>query len=287
MSDSNSRYEFELFSGTVTSTSSEAQQPASNPILAAARAVGLLRKPPVAAVHELVVQAPNGNSRTFRVGTGTADVPAQKGQRVTVVCSPGSGVNKLKRLMLSTSPPGTQPGEPLLVSNHTTSTELLLLRPPKPGTQTGVPGWVLPTAVLLAGGDAASGLVDPALPLLITGGVAFAVSSAVASNTLVVPNLKKLPVNAVKLESIRQQLLGQHAKLDSKVKVTMQVRFRALLYSGGGRWGDNKLCSVRNPTILQQAGCAGLDQQLGGRPWRVVPAVHSAVGVTHEWCWGV
>src|SRR5690242_5989006 len=69
VSDSNSRYEFELFSGTVTSCSSEALQVNSNPLLAAARAVGLLRKSAVAAVHELVVQAPNGNSRTFRVGT--------------------------------------------------------------------------------------------------------------------------------------------------------------------------------------------------------------------------
>lgn len=226
VSDSNSRYEFELFSGTVTSCSSEALQPASNPLLVAARAVGLLRKPPVAAVHELVVTAPNGNSRTFRVGTGSADVPAQQGQRITVVCSPGSGANKLRRLMLSTSPPGTQPGEALLICNHTTSTELQLLRPPRPGTQTGIPGWVLPTTVLLAGGDAASGLMDPALPLLITGSVVLAVGSAVASNTLLVPSLKKLPANAVKLESIRQQLLGQHAKLDSKVKATMQVGLR-------------------------------------------------------------
>lgn len=223
VSDSNSRYEFELFSGTVSSCSSEALQVDRNPLLAAARAVGLMRNSAVAAVHELVVQAPNGSSRTFRVGTSTADVPAQQGERITVVCSPGAGVNKLRRVVLSTSPPGTTPGEPLLISNHTTGAELLLLRPPRPGTATGVPGWVLPAAVLLAGGDAASGLVDPALPVLIAGGVAFAAGSAVASNSLLLPNLKKLPVNAVKLESIRQQLLGQHAKLESKVKATLQV----------------------------------------------------------------
>jgi hypothetical protein len=231
VSDSNSRYEFELFSGTVTSCSSEALQVNANPLLAAARAVGLLRKSAVAAVHELVVQAPNGNSRTFRVGTATADVPAQQGQRITVVSSPGSGANKLRRLLLSTSPPGTQPGEPMLISNHTTGTELLLLRPPQPGTQNGIPGWVLPATVLLAGGDAASGLVDPALPLLIAGGVALAAGSAVAGNSLLVPNLKKLPEKAVKLESIRQQLLGQHAKLDNKVKATLQVRCRLCLVS--------------------------------------------------------
>eukprot|EP00983_Pelagomonas_calceolata_P123261 1160989-Pelagomonas_calceolata.AAC.10 len=65
--------------------------------------VGLMRRPAPAAVHEFVVQvsrssfhglpyygqAPDGNSRTFRVATPTADVPAQQGERVTFVCSPG------------------------------------------------------------------------------------------------------------------------------------------------------------------------------------------------------
>lgn len=38
----------------------------SNALLAVARAAGLLRKAPVAAVHTFVVQAPDGSSRTFR-----------------------------------------------------------------------------------------------------------------------------------------------------------------------------------------------------------------------------
>lgn len=80
VADSISRYEFELFSGTVTSCKSEALQPADGGLLGAAvRAVGLLRKPLVAAVHELVVRAPDGLSRTFRAGTASADVPAQVG----------------------------------------------------------------------------------------------------------------------------------------------------------------------------------------------------------------
>jgi hypothetical protein len=225
VADSNTRYEFELFSGTVTSCSSEALAASSNPLVAAARLVGLWRRPPVAAVHELVVRSPSGASRTFRVGTGTADVPAAVGERVTLVCAPTRGANKLQRLVLSTSPPGTRPGEAMLVSNHATGGELPLLRPPVPGAQAGggAPGWLLPAAVLLAGGDAASGLVDPALPLVISGALASVAVSAIASNTLLVPSLKKLPVKAVKLESIRQQLLAQHASLESKVKTTMQV----------------------------------------------------------------
>jgi hypothetical protein len=223
VSDSNSRYEFELFSGSVTSCSSEALQPSDNPLLAAARLLGVWRRLPVSAVHEMVVMAPDGTSRTFRMGTATADVPAQLGERVTVVCAPNKGRNKLKRLVLSTSPPGTQPGQPMLICNHRTGAELQLLRPPLPGSQSTVPGWLLPAAVLLAGGDAASSLLDPSLPLLIGGGVAVTLGSAVAGNSLLLPRLKQLPSNAVKLDTIRQQLLAQHAGLDSKVKATMQV----------------------------------------------------------------
>lgn len=222
VSDSNSRFEFELFSGSVTSCSSEALQLSDNPLLAAARLLGVWRRLPVSAVHEMVVMAPDGTSRTFRIGTATADVPAQLGERVTVVCAPNKGRNKLKRLVLSTSPPGTQPGQPMLICNHKTGIELTLLRPPLPGSQSTVPGWLLPAAVLLAGGDAASGLLDPALPLLIGGGLAVTVGSAVAGNSLLLPRLKQLPGNAVKLDGIRQQLLAQHAGLDSKVKATMQ-----------------------------------------------------------------
>jgi hypothetical protein len=230
VSDANTRYEFELWSGTVIACSSEALQPSSNPLAAALRLVW--RRPPCAAVHELVVQAPNGSSRTFRVGTTTADVPAQRGERVTIVCAPNKGANKLQRLVLTTSPPGTQPGQPMLIANHATGAELPLLRPPLPGTQATLPGWLLPAAVLLAGGDAASGLLDPALPLLIAGSVSAVAASAVVSNTLLVPSLKKLPVKAVTLESIRQQLLGQHARLEAKVRATLQVRHACV--QGGG-----------------------------------------------------
>lgn len=69
-----SRYEFEVFSGTVLGVpKSEAQNAAE----------GLLRrffgfgKGACQAVHEMVVRAPDGNARTFRFGTTSADVPAQ------------------------------------------------------------------------------------------------------------------------------------------------------------------------------------------------------------------
>lgn len=42
-----------------------------------------------------------------------------------------------------------------------------LLPPPLSNQQGLLPGWVLPAALLLSGGDAASSLVDPSLPLLL------------------------------------------------------------------------------------------------------------------------
>ena len=222
VADSATRYEFELFSGTVASVSSEAQQPAGNWALAAARAAGLWRAPPVAAVHTWAVRAPDGMVRTFRAATATADVPAAVGDRVTVVAAPERGRGKARRLLLTTAPPGLRPGEPVSVVNHRTGAELLLGRPPPPGQSGALPGWALPALVLLAGSDAASALIDPALPALIAAGAAATVGSAVAGNQLLLPRLKQLPGGAVKVEAMRQALLAQHAALSKKAATALQ-----------------------------------------------------------------
>lgn len=225
VADAASRYEFELYSGSVVSCKSEALAPSGSPLAALSRALGLNKRPPAAAVHELVLQAPDGTSRTFRVGTATADVPGQKGERLTIVSAPSRGSSsKLRRLLLSTSPPGTKPGQAMAATNHATGAVLQLLEPPQATTTTSIPSWVLPVAVVLAGGDAASGLINPALPAALAVGAAALAGSAVAGNTLLLPRLKQLPPNAVKLESMRQELLAKHSGLEGKVNATLQVR---------------------------------------------------------------
>lgn len=72
-----SRYEFEVFSGSVVSVTSEALVSSQSPLLAFARAANLWRKPPLAALHQMVVRTPDGRARTFSFGTETADIPAQ------------------------------------------------------------------------------------------------------------------------------------------------------------------------------------------------------------------
>lgn len=69
-----SRYEFEVFSGTVLGAPKSEAQNAAESLLKRVLGFG---KGACQAVHEMVVRAPDGTSRTFRFGTTSADVPAQ------------------------------------------------------------------------------------------------------------------------------------------------------------------------------------------------------------------
>ncbi|KAK9810308.1 hypothetical protein WJX72_008368 [[Myrmecia] bisecta] len=212
------RYQFELFSGSVVSTSSEALNATSNWAIALARKVGLWRAAPLAAIHQLVVQAPDGRARTFRFATESAEVPAQQGERVTVICSPSKG--SAPGRLFAAGPPGTQPGQPLTITNHGTGAELALLRPP--ASSAGLPSWILPAAVFLAGSDAATAFIDPALPALAAGGALFLVGSSTAAVKVLVPRLKQLSEAAVQGEEVRQRLLAQHAVLVGRMEELME-----------------------------------------------------------------
>ncbi|KAG2434511.1 hypothetical protein HYH02_012178 [Chlamydomonas schloesseri] len=234
VADGYSRYEFDVFTGTCLGMSSTALNGGGNLLLGLGRVLGLVKKPAVAAIHEFVLQAPDNTSRTFRVGTDTASVPAQVGERLTVVSSPVRNVRQGG--LFNASPPGTRPGEALAATNHKTGTVLQLLRPPASAEQAGsLPSWVLPVAVVLAGGDAASSLLDPALPLLLAAGATSLAGGSIVTNSVVVPKLKQLPDNKVKVEYVRQQLLGQYSTLAGKAAAVLaesaeDVRFLARLW---------------------------------------------------------
>lgn len=134
---------------------------------------------------------------------------------MTLICSPQTPTISQRRI-LSASPPGTKPGEALLVSNHTTKSATPLLRPPNPASE-GLPRWALPVVLTLAASDAASSLIDPALPLLIAGGIAVTAASAVAGSSVLVPKLKQLPERIVEIQATRQKLLGQHTGLEKRI----------------------------------------------------------------------
>lgn len=83
----------------------------------------------------------------------------QVGERVSVVCSPNPGAagsgQPQRTGLLGTAPPFTKPGQPLAMTNHDLDRETLLQ--PPPSSSAGLPGWILPAALVLSASDAASG----------------------------------------------------------------------------------------------------------------------------------
>lgn len=141
------------------------------------------------------VRAPDGLARTHRCATESADIPAQEGERVTVVSAApadsGRGIGPFK----STSrTPGWRPSEPMAVTNHVTGRVSLLSRPP-PKSGSGAAfdaSFIISAALLLASGDAATGLIDPSLPRAIAIGAATAVAIGGATNAFVLPRLNQV-----------------------------------------------------------------------------------------------
>lgn len=93
----------------------------------------------------------------------------QVGQRVSVVCAPdrpgdpaardGGQHQPPRGGFLGTGPPFTKPGQPLALTNHAVGGAEFALHPP-PSSAAGLPGWVLPAAVVLGASDAASSAWD-------------------------------------------------------------------------------------------------------------------------------
>ena len=172
-------------------------------------------------------------SRPFRFGTASADAPAAAGERVTIVCSPSSNSNSSdsdpsesavagwRKGLLSPSPPGTRPGEPLLVANHVTGISHDALDPPAADSNSGsssssnslFPPWAGPLVLLAVAGDAASALADPSLPLTLAAAAAGAAAAAQAGRSVVLPALRRLPEKSVGVEASRSELLAQHVAL--------------------------------------------------------------------------
>ncbi len=225
--DSFSKYEYELFSGRVTNVTSESLVAESSQLLPSIGNLitsnsflqkwGVLWRPAVGAVHTAVIETPNGQQRSFRFSTATADLPARQGDRVTIVCAPQNVVNKQLYGLVSAAPPETKPGEPLSLTNHTLdNSSTQLSRPPKPGMPGGIPSWVIPTTAALVAADAASSLINPIFPYLVAGAVASTAATTIAAQKIALPRLKQLPERKLEIQATRQKLLGQHTSLEKR-----------------------------------------------------------------------
>eukprot|EP00850_Spirogloea_muscicola_P016257 SM000131S26687 [mRNA] locus=s131:44222:46862:+ [translate_table: standard] len=194
--------EYELLSGDVVTSTSE---PISGDMSVLERGLRFLRswgraQPTV--VHSLVVRAPNGVARAVRFATASPDVPAGEGERVTLACA---APKVARQGWKSTRTPGRRPGEPMALLCHATGEESVLLRPPaRAGSGAALDSsMAVPLVLLLGAGDAATGLLDPALPRLLAISVA---STALAGSAF---NLW-LPERTAEAAAVRQQLLQQH-----------------------------------------------------------------------------
>ncbi|KAJ0427571.1 hypothetical protein HanHA300_Chr17g0636661 [Helianthus annuus] len=130
------------------------------------------------------VQTPSGTARTHKFATKTLDLPAQEGERVTIAsAAPSSVYREVGPLKFSPKAPNYYPGEPMSLTNHLNGKESPLIRAP---TKNGAlslfsPTVFFPLLAVFASGDAASGMIDPSLPQIIS---VAAVSSAAVGSTL-------------------------------------------------------------------------------------------------------
>lgn len=247
VSDSFSKYEYEIFSGKVIKSDSESLVAS----LSWLKQVGSkLGKISTAAMHTLTVESPTGQQRTFKFGTYLASSPAKVGDKISVVCAPEQGKSLRQDIrysgILSPSPPGKRPGEALSITNHTIGDSVLLNRPSQADNSL-INGWLLIAFVVLASADAASSLFDPSLPLLIAGAVGSSTIVSSVGAKVVLPNLKKLPEASLGIQETRQRLLQEHVRLTANVKQLLQetssdVRTLARLWQLLNKMGsiDNK-----------------------------------------------
>ncbi|KAL2902799.1 hypothetical protein RDABS01_027881 [Bienertia sinuspersici] len=153
--------------------------------------------------------------------TETPDVPAQVGERVTIaLAAPSSVFREVGPVRFSAKPPKHYPSQPLCLTNHQDSRESLLLRAPSKDNKPSLlnPSVLLPLLVLLASGDAASGLINPSLPQLLPAAAAASLAMGVTLNTMVLPQLVQLPERTVDAIAIKPQLLAQYDLLQSRIK---------------------------------------------------------------------
>lgn len=141
------------------------------------------------------VQTPSGVARTHRFATETVDLPAQEGERVSIASAAPSNVyREVGPFKFTPKAPNYYPGEPICLTNHEDGRESQLLRAPiKEGSLSLLnPSILFPLIAVLATGDAASGIIDPSLPQLLSAAAVASVAVGATFNALVFPQLSRV-----------------------------------------------------------------------------------------------
>lgn len=216
------------------------------------KSLQLIKQSIPAAVHSIVVQTPSGVARTQRFATETVELPAQERERVTLASAAPSNVvyREVGPFKFSAKAPNFYPGEPMCLTNHNDGRESLLLRAPaKEGNSSFLkPSFLIPLVTVLAAGDAASGIIDPALPQILSIAAVGSLAFGAALNTLVLPQLNQLPQRSVDVIAIRQQLLSQYDVLQSRIKDLKEAAEKEVWMLARMCQLENKIFAVGEPS---------------------------------------
>ncbi|XP_058203586.1 uncharacterized protein LOC131317912 isoform X2 [Rhododendron vialii] len=245
VSCSKCRYQYELVSGNIVSIESEEISMEVPMWKRGLKFLQIKKQSIPAAVHSIVVETPSGIARTHKFATETVDLPAQEGERVTIaVAAPSTVYREVGPLKFSPKSPDFYSGEPLCLTNHRDGRESLLLRAPakNEGVSLLNPSVLFPLFAVLGTGNAASGMIDPSMPQLISVAVVSSFALGVTLNTLVIPQLGRLPQRLVDVIAIRQQLLSQYYKLQSRIKNLKEAAENEV-------WMLARMCQLENKIV--------------------------------------
>ncbi|KAL8141592.1 hypothetical protein V2J09_014624 [Rumex salicifolius] len=199
-----------------------------------------------------LIQTPSGAARTHRFATETTDLPAQQGERVTItLATPSNVYREVGPFKFSPRAKKNYPEEPLCLTNHRDGKESTLLRAPTTSNNNVSltnPSIVFPLVAVLASGDAASGLINPNLPQILSVLTLGSLAIGATLNTVVFPQLSQLPQRTVDVIAIKQMLLAQYDVLQTRInelrvtaenEVWMLARMHQL---------ENKIVAIGEPS---------------------------------------
>ncbi|XP_020580265.1 uncharacterized protein LOC110024564 isoform X1 [Phalaenopsis equestris] len=270
---SNCRYQYELVSGDIHSITSEVTSMDTSAWEKTLRFLRVKRDSPPAAIHSVVVRTPSGIACTNKFATKTVKLPAQGGERVTIVlAAPANIYQEIGPLKLSAKPPELRPGEPMSLTNHTTGQVSQLVRAPLREEYSFLsnPSLLFTSLAVLASGDAASGFIDPSLPRLISVVAVASLAVGATVSRVILPQLSKLPQRMVDVINLKQQLLSQYDLLKSRIKDLRHDTEKEVWMLARMCQLENKIIAVGEPSYRARRArvkkvCESLEKSISAR----------------------
>ncbi|KAK8538203.1 hypothetical protein V6N12_044338 [Hibiscus sabdariffa] len=243
------RYKYELVSGNIVSVDSEE-------------------------IRNSSCRTQHGDSSMEKGAKISADIEGKS----SCCCSLYSGTNpfwygpEVGPFKFSPKAPNFYPGEPMCLTNHKDGRESQLLRAPTKDGNTSIlkPQFIIPLLTVLAAGDAASGLIDPSLPQLLSVAAVGSLAVGATLNAVVFPQLNQLPQRSVETTAIRQQLLSQYDILQSRIRDLKEAAEKEVWTLARMCQLENKIFAVGEPSYRARRSRIkrvreGLENSLRGR----------------------